>query len=309
MYMDFGQLEKFLAVARTENISKAAVQLQISQPNLSNTLTRLEEQIGVPLFERKKGKISLTRSGRFFADYAERAIRCVTTGIIQAQEAAATETVRMVTSYPGILSELMRDFLFTHPQTITCLEVKGAVDCVKAVSNLESEFALIPFEPWSKNDDNIEFIHLFDEQLLLMLWEDHPLAAFESVTISMLQNEKLLCYNTSVSNEEIFGLCQKFSFTPLINLSTNDPNLVLESVQANQGLCIFSDLSFHRQQLAASVGCRILPISGAESVRAVGIAVKNDFPLSHFPEHVKSTIAEQLLDYAKAYHSASINFS
>ena len=64
--MELTQLRYFAAVARTGNISRAAQELYVTQPNLSKSIARLEEELGVPLFDHRKGKIVLNDYGRCF---------------------------------------------------------------------------------------------------------------------------------------------------------------------------------------------------------------------------------------------------
>lgn len=64
--MELSQLRYFAAVARLGNISRAARELYVTQPNLSKSIARLEEELGVPLFEHRKGKIVLNDYGRCF---------------------------------------------------------------------------------------------------------------------------------------------------------------------------------------------------------------------------------------------------
>ena len=61
--MELSQLRYFIAVAELGNMSKAAETLFVSQPNLSTSISRLEEEVGAPLFERRRGKISLNQNG------------------------------------------------------------------------------------------------------------------------------------------------------------------------------------------------------------------------------------------------------
>lgn len=62
--MDRKSLEQFVVIAEMENISKAAETLNIAQPHLSRQLKKLEKEIGVELFERKKKRLYLTSAGR-----------------------------------------------------------------------------------------------------------------------------------------------------------------------------------------------------------------------------------------------------
>jgi len=65
--MEIKNLKYFFAVARKENMSKAAEQLHVSQPTLSKTLKALEEELGKKLFIRHNFSISLTDEGMLFS--------------------------------------------------------------------------------------------------------------------------------------------------------------------------------------------------------------------------------------------------
>ena len=69
--MEIKNLRYFLAVAREENMSKAAEQLHVSQPTLSKTLKALEEELGKKLFIRHSFSISLTDEGMLLRDRAQ----------------------------------------------------------------------------------------------------------------------------------------------------------------------------------------------------------------------------------------------
>ena len=69
--MEIKNLKYFLAVAREENMSKAADQLHVSQPTLSKTLKALEEELGKKLFVRHSFSISLTDEGMLLRDRAQ----------------------------------------------------------------------------------------------------------------------------------------------------------------------------------------------------------------------------------------------
>ena len=79
--MDLLQLQYFRTIAQYENLTKAAQALFVSQPNLSTSLSRLEEDLGVKLFERRRGKIALTSNGKLFLTYVERVLGELDNGI------------------------------------------------------------------------------------------------------------------------------------------------------------------------------------------------------------------------------------
>lgn len=72
--MELNQIKQFCVIARTESISKAAEQLYIAQPSLSQTLKRLETELGTPLFERRGKRIVLNGAGKIFLKHCDRII-------------------------------------------------------------------------------------------------------------------------------------------------------------------------------------------------------------------------------------------
>jgi DNA-binding transcriptional LysR family regulator len=71
MLEDF-RLQVFMAVCRERSFTKAAAELGVSQPAVSQNIAELERIVGMKLFARLKGEIALTGEGEVFKDYAER---------------------------------------------------------------------------------------------------------------------------------------------------------------------------------------------------------------------------------------------
>lgn len=69
---DFNRIWQFIAVAKCGTLSAAAEQLFVSQPALSRSMRQLEQELGVPLFDRQKSKIALNENGKFFLELSEK---------------------------------------------------------------------------------------------------------------------------------------------------------------------------------------------------------------------------------------------
>lgn len=67
-------LEQFEAFARCGTLLKASEELHISQPSLSRSMKKLENELGVSLFHRENSKITLNETGKLAADYARRTL-------------------------------------------------------------------------------------------------------------------------------------------------------------------------------------------------------------------------------------------
>ena len=73
--MNLSQLKYFVTLARLEHYTKAAEELEISQPSLSYAMTMLEQELGTKLFQKKGRNIVLTKYGKFFLDYVEQSLQ------------------------------------------------------------------------------------------------------------------------------------------------------------------------------------------------------------------------------------------
>ena len=106
--MELNQLNYFRTVARLQNVTKAAEELYISQPNLSTAITKLESSLGVNLFERKKGKIKLTSNGELFLSHVNRAFQELENGLDAIKERTEYTEDRIVAGsvFGGLLDKL-----------------------------------------------------------------------------------------------------------------------------------------------------------------------------------------------------------
>lgn len=90
--MELNQLKYFSVVAELENMSMAAQKLHVSQPSLSMTIGRLEDDLGIPLFDRIGGKIRLNQIGNDLLQNTNQILQQVDQMYAKAAEKAGTET-------------------------------------------------------------------------------------------------------------------------------------------------------------------------------------------------------------------------
>lgn len=118
--MELQQLRYFLEVARTQHITKSAERLHISQPSLSQSIKRLENELGVELFAVKGRNIVLTQSGIFLRDRLEPLLQRLDAIPEQIRELADAEytTIRLhVTAASTVVSEAVIEYRRRHEKT------------------------------------------------------------------------------------------------------------------------------------------------------------------------------------------------
>ncbi len=120
--LDLRHLRYFVAVAETLHFGRAARQLNISQPPLSQQIQALEAHLGVPLFERTKRRVALTSAGVYLLPEAQRILRDVVRIAEQTQEASQglTGHLRIGFNFSAplhpVTSKLLQKFRLQYPR-------------------------------------------------------------------------------------------------------------------------------------------------------------------------------------------------
>ena len=146
--MELNQLKCFLEVARLEHITQAADQLHITQPALSKVIARLEDDLGVKLFDREGKNIRLNEYGRVAQNYAQRIM--YTIGDMEAElaemSAGQAGNLRIGSSFPAQepnwILECIRTFALQRPDVGVRLRQYSAARLRSALEEREIDLAL-----------------------------------------------------------------------------------------------------------------------------------------------------------------------
>ena len=235
--MELNQLNYFRVVAEYEHMTKAAEQLHISQPALSATISRLEKEIGAPLFRRTSNKIQLNENGKTFLRYVNRMQRELDRGIteIKKNQESGLGRVSYCTFGPGITDDLVTRFVLTHP-TVTISHSLGTYEEMLTMLDSDSiDFAIVN-RPLTA--DGYTEIPLFSDRMLLLISSTHPLSGRPTVHVRDFAHERFAIFNMDQTHLEItHQLCQEAGFTPDIVYSGNELSLILSLVASNH--CVF----------------------------------------------------------------------
>lgn len=192
--MELQQLKYFKMVAEVGKISDAAQALFISAPALSTSISRLEKELGMPLFERTNNRIRLNRQGQILLRYANKIFGEVDCAKRELQQSilrqgqhvslacvASTQWVDMVTAF----SE-------THPGFyLQSTSIRRQELSAGGLSNQHS-FLLCADEdvPFSIAEE-LDSMFLFEDHPVLMVHPEHPLAKKDTVDLSEILEENV----------------------------------------------------------------------------------------------------------------------
>lgn len=185
--MNLKHLHYFKTLAHNEHYTKAAEKLSITQPSLSHAISELEKELGTYLFEKKGRNIKLTKQGRFFLDYVEVALKELETGEKNLKQmiSPSTGTIDLGFIYTlgaHLVPSLMKDFLsIKDNENISFSLSQGAT--INIVSGLKSDKYDLVFSSFVENEPDIEFVPVFEEELVLIVHKNHPLAIFDEIDL------------------------------------------------------------------------------------------------------------------------------
>ena len=231
--MDIRVLRYFLAVAREENISKAAEYLHITQPTLSRQLKELEEELGAELFIHGKRNLSLTDEGMFLRKRAEEI-----TSLMDKTEAEFHQLDEFISGdiYIGggetlamnILAEVMSEITQEHPDVKFHLYSGNADDVIDRIDKGLIDFGVV-IEP--ADIRKYETMRLsYTDQYGLIMRKDDPLAKTEYISIDTMKTLPLLVAKRMIDSKyfpEILGIYpEEMNIKATFNLIYNAALLV-----------------------------------------------------------------------------------
>lgn len=183
-------LEQFTAFVRCGTLLKASEELHISQPSLSRSMKKLEEEIGVPLFRRENSKISLNETGKVAAEYAQRALDAnqeMIEHVIAFERAQRTVFVGSCAPLP--INDIIATLQERLPGKTISAEIADDDRLITGLKNRSYQLAILHHDP----DDRTLFCQRFmQERLYISVAEDLPLAKKERVSFDDLKGLRIL---------------------------------------------------------------------------------------------------------------------
>lgn len=187
--MELLQLKYFKSVAEAGKLKSAAESLYISPPALSASISRLERELGTKLFNRTNNSISLNKQGEIFLHYVNHLLATLENAKLEVLQSLEREgeRVSIAATSSNIWLDMFCAFTLEHPHitishsSITLPEIRDG--------NLPIRYDFLLASQGDLEAGNLQSAELFDDQLALMVYPDHPFASRSSVHLSEVINE------------------------------------------------------------------------------------------------------------------------
>ena len=299
--MELAQLRYFQALAKNGNLTRTAKDLFISAPALSTSISRLEQEVGVPLFDRVRGRMYLNEYGETFLREVVEGLSKLDAGreMVRAMSQLEDTHLSLVVLNNVLWNGLIADFMAQHPDVhVTVLS--SSSNALKKDVNV-SNFDLFLGGNIRVNGQDLESASLFvDNSVMVCLPSDHPLAARESLRMPDLKDERFIFPSPNYKLSEFYyRICREAGFEPTV---VAECNYVLSSYLIQRGFGItFTSLR----------ACEFDIFSNSVTLPLVDVV--NDTALAqniYWKKQQKlSKPAAQFRDFAIAYYNKNVKSS
>ncbi|MDC6266474.1 LysR family transcriptional regulator [Lysinibacillus fusiformis] len=298
--MQLLQLQYFLAVARTEHMSQAALSLNITQSSLSKTIAKLEDDLGVPLFDRNGKNIRLNSYGKYYTKEVERALRILQDAHEEVLEMADIKGDRVSISVMSstILPPIFRSFYERRPN----IRIQQSIlpDAVAKERLISGEIELCVSNTPITGPD-IEWLPILKERLDLIVPKNHRLAEFDEIDLLEAKNERFIGYKSGLESISMFEkCCLQSGFTPNIVFEGTEMSIVLQLVNEGQGISFYPQYSFLGEQLANT---KIIRLKNSHCYQTVGFAWLKSKKYSYVSKQFRQHMIQAFTDINKKNYS------
>ena len=294
------QLQFFIAAAEAGSVTGAARALSISQSSVTEAIRALEDDLGMPLFDRQARGLEITHKGSAFLRHARQILADVATARAAFRDETATTRGRLslgVTSLVAgyVLSDILSRFRRAHPQVelnvtedngdyLQHLLIGGELDvAVMLTSSVKDRMAL-----------HVETLLVSPYRLWLPL--GHPLAQQEAIALEDVAGQPLIQLMVDEIEESTRRLTAALPVRPEIAFRTRSVEAVRSLVATGAGLAILPSLVYRPWSLEGD-RIEIRDVSGDLPSVQVGLAWRRGAPLSgpahNFIRSAQSAIASR----------------
>lgn len=234
--MDLLQLKYFQTIARTEHITKASEELQITQPSLSQMLAKLEKELGVPLFDRRGRSIRLNESGKAFLRRVERAFFELEEGRRDAIHRAGQhpKTVSFATIPLSPVTEAVGGYLNRYPDVQLRFDYGRSREMAIRLERGDVDLCLT--SPLIEGPD-IGSVPVITEEIRVIVPPGHRLAGRGEISLNELADDPFICLKEGFGFREVTDrYCRLAGVAPKVVFEAEELSMLQPLVKSGVGV-------------------------------------------------------------------------
>ncbi|RKG33674.1 cis,cis-muconate-binding transcription regulator CatM [Acinetobacter rongchengensis] len=283
--MELRHLRYFVTVVEEQSITKAAEKLCIAQPPLSRQIQKLEEELGILLFERGSRPVRTTEAGQFFYQHAVQILTHTAQATSMAKRISSVNKIVRIGYVSSLLYALLPQIIYLFRQNNPDIEVEliecGTKDQIEALKQGKID---IGFGRLRISDPAIKRILLREEKLKLAVHKNHYLTQYidQGIYLSQIINEPIFSYPASQKpnfSTLIQSIFTELGLVPKDMIEVREIHLALGLVSSGEGICIIPES-------ASDIGMKNLvyiPILDVEAYSPISLSVRNMDQSNYIP--------------------------
>jgi DNA-binding transcriptional LysR family regulator len=283
------QLRLFEAVARLNSFTRAAEEIHLSQPAVSIQVKRLEENVGLALFEHVGKRITLTEAGRALysasRDILGRLAELDVAISSLSGEVAGTLRVTAVTSAKYFLPHLLGAFIRRYPEVEPKLMVANRASLMERVADNEDDLYVMGHV---SEEQDVEEYPFLENIISVVASPDHPLANSHKISLRRLTEERFLVREIGSGNRKVVEEHFKehgLAINPCMELGSAEA--IKQGVMAGLGI---SALSLHNLRLEIAAGQIVV-------LKVEGFPLRRNWNVIHRKGKVLSPAAKSFIEF------------
>lgn len=241
--MNLYHLRYFVTLAHLEHYTRAAEELSITQPSLSNAISLLEDELGIRLFEKEGRNIILTKYGKTFLTSVEKSLHILDSSVKELKITGMGEGVIdlgfLTTLGTHFIPKISHDFLVENINKDIHFNFHSAPTTADIIKDLKEKKYDIAFCSKVDKEKNIEFVPVSKQKLVLIVPLNHPLSNKKSVDLrETLEYSQIIFSEKSGLRIIIDDLFQKINEKPKIAYEIDEDQVIAGLVSKNFGIAI-----------------------------------------------------------------------
>lgn len=231
-----------LEVGKCKSFSKAAQNLCITQPTLSQQIHALEDELGVQLFTRTKKGVEITEAGEQFISTSEKIIGEIEAVTEQMKHYSRAENSCIKVGCLWIFSDvgvagLLSDFQVRFPEIETFIMVNGSVKLTQMLSNHELDAAFIIGSEQDMKRKDLHHIVISDNSMNILMKANHPLAEKSFLHYSDIKDESMIIPGEDSNlHRPIMDRLAQFGIKPQVYLYNSNSAASVQFVEQGRGI-------------------------------------------------------------------------
>lgn len=248
--MEIRQLEYFQAVSRLQNFTRAAEELHVSQPSVTNSIHKLEEELGVQLFDRSQKKIALTDEGKAFSVRVEKILFEICQAVQEMEDFRQFNTGSIKFAVPPMIGAYLFPDIFNlfkkaYPNLDLIVYEEGSLAARTMLEREELDLGIIILP---ESTTLLNTVPITQEEIVLCLSPDNPLSRENIISFSQLREEPfVLLKEDFLLRRLVLEQCFKHGFNPHVVFSSNQIETIKAMVASNAGITFLMKMVIQNQ--------------------------------------------------------------